>query len=103
VVNAYEILEMNESSSTSDIRLAYKKKAKLYHPDQGGNVDDFLNLRRALEILEDENKRALLGSEKLFRKPLLRIWPSMSGGAQQLFENLETLATQLKQLKGGGK
>ncbi|MCR4266725.1 DnaJ C-terminal domain-containing protein [Nitratireductor sp. ZSWI3] len=58
----YDILGVAKSASTKDIKSAYRKLAKKYHPDQ--KPDDpkakerFSEIGQAYEILGDEKKRA---------------------------------------------
>jgi DnaJ-class molecular chaperone len=57
----YSILGVPRTASASDIKKAFRKKAKLLHPDQ--NINDpkakerFAELNNAHELLSDEEKR----------------------------------------------
>ena len=57
----YEILGVNQKASAEEIREAYKKLAKAFHPDkhQGDTffTDKFKSLQEAYNILSDTNKR----------------------------------------------
>lgn len=56
----YETLGVKKSSSQSDIKKAYYKLAKKYHPDinkEAGAEKKFHDLQNAYEILSDESKR----------------------------------------------
>ncbi|KAL0487203.1 DnaJ [Acrasis kona] len=54
----YEILGVQETASTSDIKKAYYTKAKACHPDiEGGSNELFQEVGKAYEILSDEKKR----------------------------------------------
>lgn len=56
--NLYEILDVPEDASESDIKKAYRKKAQANHPDkEGGDTEVFQAIQKAYEILSDENKR----------------------------------------------
>lgn len=57
----YEVLGVSKDASTSDIKKAYRKKAKQYHPDvnkEADAEDKFKEVQEAYEILSDENKKA---------------------------------------------
>lgn len=57
----YEVLEVSKSASTDEIKNAYRKLAKKYHPDlnkEPGAEEKFKEVQEAYEILSDENKRA---------------------------------------------
>ena len=50
--DALMILGLNMAASESDIRGAWRKKAKFFHPDSPyGNTPAFLNAKRAFETL----------------------------------------------------
>lgn len=61
--NAYKILEISKTASNDEIKKAYRKMAKKYHPDRLGDVgeahlqgakDKFLNIQNAYEKLKKE-------------------------------------------------
>ncbi|KAL3794696.1 hypothetical protein ACHAWO_012343 [Cyclotella atomus] len=56
----YSILGVSRSSSKSEIKSAYRKKAKELHPDANPGKDttvDFQELNNAYEVLSDDDKR----------------------------------------------
>lgn len=59
----YEILEVNKNASVDEIKKAYRKMAKLYHPDR--NPDDasaehkFKLCNEAYQVLSDEQQRSV--------------------------------------------
>jgi len=55
----YTLLGVNRTSSTADIKLAYKKLASLHHPDKGGDAEQFKRVQEAYETLGDPVKRQM--------------------------------------------
>jgi DnaJ-class molecular chaperone len=60
--NPYDILGVPKSASEAEIKKAFRKLAKQYHPDRNANdpkaKDKFAEVNQAYEILGDEAKRA---------------------------------------------
>ena len=56
----YEILGVNKESSKADIKKAYKKLAKKYHPDNNdsGDAEKFKKINEAAAVLSDEKKKS---------------------------------------------
>jgi molecular chaperone DnaJ len=56
--NYYQILGVEQSASTEDIKKAYRRLAHKYHPDKkGGDEKKFKEISEAYQILNDKNKR----------------------------------------------
>ena len=53
----YKILDVDKSSTSNDIKRAYKKMAFKHHPDKGGTEEKFKEISEAYEILSDDTKR----------------------------------------------
>lgn len=53
----YDILECNRGSSRDEIRKAYRRKARKAHPDGGGSVERFGQLKLAHDTLTDDERR----------------------------------------------
>jgi DnaJ-class molecular chaperone len=68
----YQILEVNYQASIDDIKKAYRKLSKKYHPDvKGGDEETFKKLTQAYETLTDPDKKreydnSLRQSENIF-------------------------------------
>lgn len=57
----YDTLEINENASNEEIKKAYRKLARKYHPDinkEPGAEEKFKEINAAYEVLSDENKKA---------------------------------------------
>ena len=55
--NYYDVLGVNEQSTSADITKAYKELAKKHHPDRGGNKDKFQEINEAHDTLKNSQKR----------------------------------------------
>ena len=67
----YEILNIEKNASEEEIKFAYKKLAKIYHPDLNKTKDSreiFNDIRHAYDILSDKNKKNLYDIKHGFNK-----------------------------------
>ena len=55
--NYYDVLGVNEQSTSADITKAFKDLAKKHHPDRGGDEAKFKEINEAHETLKDSQKR----------------------------------------------
>ncbi|MEA3492806.1 MAG: molecular chaperone DnaJ [Candidatus Margulisiibacteriota bacterium] len=57
----YEVLGVSKSSSADEIKRAYRKLARQYHPDvnkEAGSSEKFKEINEAYQVLSDPNKRS---------------------------------------------
>jgi len=57
MTNYYDILEINQNASQKEIKTAWKRLAKKFHPDKAGNTKHMQDINEAYETLSDINKR----------------------------------------------
>src|SRR5271170_5025281 len=57
-INLYEILDLKQDCSATEIKDAYRNFAKIYHPDKGGDPELFELVTYAYNILKDEDSRS---------------------------------------------
>ena len=55
--NYYDILGVNEQSTSADITKAFKDLAKQHHPDRGGTQEKFQEINEAHDTLKSSQKR----------------------------------------------
>lgn len=57
-INPYEVLEINPQSTLTQAKNAFKRKARIYHPDRiGGNTQEFQRITKAFMLLVEEFKK----------------------------------------------
>ena len=55
----YKILGVPRTATTDEIKKAYRKLARVNHPDAGGDEEKFKEINEAYEVLSDEKKRQI--------------------------------------------
>ncbi|SBT79095.1 DnaJ protein, putative [Plasmodium malariae] len=55
----YSYLDVAYNCSKEEIKKSYKDKIKVYHPDKGGSMQEFLELKLSYDILNDDKKRKM--------------------------------------------
>ncbi len=56
-MDLYAQLGVDRGASVAQIKDAYKKAARVHHPDRGGDTEEFKKIQRAYETLSDESRR----------------------------------------------
>ena len=59
-VDHYKVLELDHTANEQDVKQAYRRLVRLYHPDSGTSKNkekDFHQIQEAYEILGDKDKR----------------------------------------------
>ena len=55
--NYYDVLGVNEQSTSAEITRAFKELAKKHHPDRGGDESKFKEINEAHDTLKNSQKR----------------------------------------------
>ena len=59
MIDLYDTLNIQRDASKSDIKSAYRKLAKINHPDKKGNPEKFKEINQAYTVLYDEKSREI--------------------------------------------
>lgn len=54
----YNVLGVNKTASSDEIKAAFRRAAIKHHPDKGGDANKFKEVNEAYRVLSDKNKRA---------------------------------------------
>lgn len=97
----YETLEISENASEAEIKKAYRKLARKYHPDvnkEKGAEDKFKEINSAYEILSDKKKKAQYDAhgDNMFGGQNFHDFSRSHGGSGDLDEILRNM------FSGGG-
>ncbi len=64
----YKVLGVSQNATAAEIKRAYRKKAKILHPDIAGDSEKFLELQKAYETLSDMRTRNLFDESVFYKK-----------------------------------
>ena len=53
----YNVLDADPSDTIDKIKKSYRKKIKKFHPDHGGDPQEFTRIKKAYDVLSDPEKR----------------------------------------------
>jgi molecular chaperone DnaJ len=60
----YNTLGVSENANSDEIKKAYRKLANQYHPDKGGDTNQFQQIQAAYDTIGDNNRRAQYDAER---------------------------------------
>ena len=92
--NYYDVLGVNEDSSSADITKAFKELAKKHHPDRGGDESKFKEINEAHDTLKNSQKRHDYDTMRKFGN-------TGTGGGQHPFFNEDIFGDFFSGFSGG--
>jgi curved DNA-binding protein CbpA len=99
IFDPYDVLGVGRAAATAEIKLAYRRKVQVAHPDRGGYPDAFILVVRAFGLLSDPDARRLFDETglvddealKSYRREVATILADMFDAAVET-----AIATRLK-------
>jgi curved DNA-binding protein len=103
----YETLEISENASEAEIKKAYRKLARIYHPDvnkEASAEDKFKEINSAYEILSDKKKKQQydMHGDSMFGGQNFHDFSQNAGGSGNLDDILREMFSQGGGFGGGG-
>lgn len=86
--NYYQVLEINIKASQQEIKQAYRRLAKIYHPDknQAQDTEKIISINTAYEILKDPKRRRLYDQELRTGDPDIASRQNRAAQAQEFYQ-----------------
>jgi len=95
-VNPYEWLEIQKTATKEEIKVAYKKMSKKYHPDiHGGNNETFLKLKECYDFLMNDDLREMFDEYGVMSMDITVLRDSKN----QFFQIFATIVTNVQRVK----
>lgn len=90
----YSILGVSPDATTSEVKNAYRRLAKQYHPDhEGGDSRKFRDIQEAYSVLSDSEKRRQYEHRTSGQPVRVRVnRPGYTGGAEPLIPGQQPFA-----------
>ncbi len=104
-IDYYEILEISRDATKAEIKKAYRKMAKKYHPDKNGGDKEaermFKLCNEAYQVLSDDEKRAIY--DRYGKAGLEGMGASGGHGGFGGFEDLSSIFEEMFGFGGGSR
>ncbi len=78
----YEVLGISRTATPSEVKAAYKRRAKETHPDTGGSATEFALVRQAYQVLSSPLERRGYDRTRI-REHSERYWYAYTGPTTQ--------------------
>lgn len=88
-INLYDILDVKETSTTKEVKKAYRELVKKHHPDRGGDPEHFELITHAFNILKNEEERAKYDKEMELSNKASKDFMDLKFGAKDYFDKME--------------
>ena len=111
----YKLLGLQKHATDEDIKRAWKKHARMTHPDKGGHTHEFQEIQEAFEVLNNPAKRQMYdryGKDGLAKaaRAASAAWPGPraagaarpGGVSAKKAQRMEKDATELEKVKKDG-
>ncbi len=89
--NYYEILDIHTSASPTEVKQAYRRLAKLFHPDSNPDIDNheqITQINAAYETLSDPHRRQ--SYDQALQAKLESAWHARSKAASKVYQKRQS-------------